>query len=141
MLPGCGGSEEVKLKDYLEEIEFDSPLESVKDVKIGIYQISCAARHQDPFGREAVSLWVQIKFTLFAEAAYEDEKAILAACERHRGKLDDAILTIFRKASVDELSDNRWAALKSKLIDTVRPLLGEHRVRQIFFDDFSWEPI
>ncbi len=141
MLPGCGGQSEVELDVYLDELELSAPLESVKEVEIGSYRISCAARHQDRSGREALPLWVQVKFTLFAEASHQDENALLAACERHRGRLDDAIITVFRKASIDELSDNRWAAIKSKLIDTLRPLLGGTRVRQIFFDDFSWEPI
>jgi len=140
-LAGCGGPTKVKLEDYLGELEFNAPLESVQGVEIGRYRISCAARHQDQSGRETLPLWVQVKFTLIAEASKQDENVILAASERHRGMLDDAIITVFRRASIDELSDNRWAALKSKLIDTIRPLLGGHRVRQIFFDNFGWEPI
>jgi len=112
-----------------------------RKVELGSYRISCAARHQDRSGREALPLWVQVKFKLSAETSKHDENTILAASERHRGRLDDAIITVFRRASIDELSDNRWAAIKSKLIDTIRPLLGGNRVRQIFFDDFSWEPI
>jgi hypothetical protein len=141
MLSGCSGQPEVKLDDYLDELEFNTPLESVQEVEIGYYRISCAARHQDRSGRETLPVWVQVKFTLFAETSDRDENSILAACERHRGMLDDAIITVIRKASIDEFSDNRWAAIKSKLIDTIRPLLGGYRVRQIFFDDFSWEPI
>jgi len=141
LLSGCGGQSEVELDVYLDELELSAPLESVKEVEIGSYRISCAARHQDRSGREAMPIWVQVQFTLFAEASHHNENAILAACERHRGRLDDAIITVFRKASIDELSDNRWAAIKSKLIDTLRPLLGGTRVRQIFFNDFSWEPI
>ncbi len=141
LLPGCGGQPDIKLNDYLDELEFNSPLESVKEVEIGRYRISCAARYQDRSGRESLPLWVQVNFTLFAEGSGQDENAILAACERHRGMLDDAIITVFRRASIDELSDNRWAAIKSKLIDRIRPLLGGYRVRQIFFNDFGWEPI
>lgn len=141
LISGCGGQTEAKLEDYLEELEFDTPLDSVKEVEIGTYRFSSAARHQDPSGRESEPIWVQIRFKLNAEADYQEEKAIIAACERHRGMLDDAIITVFRKASIDELDDNRWAALKSKLIDTIRPLLGENRIRQISFDDFGYEPI
>ncbi|MCA9229064.1 MAG: flagellar basal body-associated FliL family protein [Planctomycetales bacterium] len=140
-LSGCGGEEQVQLDDYLEELELDAPKESVTEVEIGSYRFSCAARHQNSSGRETEPVWVQVRFRLYAGAAHDDESAILAACERHRGMLDDAIITVFRKASIDELSDNRWAALRSKVIDTIRPLLGENRVRQIFFDDFQWEPI
>jgi hypothetical protein len=141
LLPGCGGQPDIKLNDYLDELELNAPLKSVKEVEIGHYRISCAARYQDRSGREALPLWVRVNFTLLAEGSSQDENAILAACERHRGKLDDAIITVFRRASIDELSDNRWAAIKSKLIDRIRPLLGGDRVRQIFFNDFGWEPI
>ncbi len=141
MLPGCGGQAEAQLDDYLEELEFHAPLELVKEVEIGIYRFSSAAYRQDASGSEVLPIWVQIHFKLYAEAVHEDESAILDACERRRGMLDDAVLTVFRKASIEELSDNRWTVLKSKLIDTIRPLLGGTQVRQIFFDDFGWEPI
>ena len=141
VLPGCGGETEPKLDDYLEELELESPHESVTEVELGVYRFSCAARHKDPSGRELEPVWVQVSFTLYASTSYRDESTILAACERHRGMLDDSILTVFRKASIDELADNSWAALRSKVIDTVRPLLGEHRIRQIFFKNFSWELI
>ncbi len=141
LLPGCGGEAEAKLDDYLEELELESPHQSVTEVEVGSYRFSCASRHKDRSGRELEPVWVQVTFALYASAAHRDESAILAACERHRGMLDDAILTVFRKASIDELSDNSWAALKSKVIDTIRPLLGDRRIRQVFFRDFNWEPI
>lgn len=141
LLPGCGGEAEAKLDDYLEELELESPHQSVSEVEVGKYRFSCAAQHKDPSGRELIRVWVQVNFTLYASAAHRDESTILAACERHRGMLDDAILTVFRKASIDELSDTSLASLKSKVIDTIRPLLGERRIRQVFFRDFNWEPI
>ena len=141
LLPGCGGDKGVELNDYLDELEFNAPLKSVKEVEVGQYRIACAARYQDRSGREALPVWVQVNFVLYAEGSSQDENALLAACERHRGLLDDAVIRVFRNASIDELSDNRWAAIKSKLIDKIRPLRGEHRVRQIFFNDFGWEPI
>lgn len=141
LLPGCSSPAEAKLGEYLEELELNTPLESVKEIEIGSYRFASAARYQDPSGREAEPMWVRIKFKLYAIAAPEDESAILGACGQHRGMLDDAILTICRNASIDELNDNRWATLKSRLIDTVRPLLGKDRVRQLTFGEFSWEPI
>lgn len=141
VLTGCGGEAKVTLEDYLAELELETPLESVAEVEIGSYRFSCAARHKNPSGVETEPIWVQVTFKLYAGAAHRDKSSILAACERHRGMLDDAILTVFRQASIDELEDNSWAALKSRVIDTVRPLLGESKVRQVFFENFSWEPI
>ena len=39
MLTGCGGEEVAKLEDYLEELEFDRPLESVKEIEVNSYRI------------------------------------------------------------------------------------------------------
>jgi flagellar basal body-associated protein FliL len=71
----------------------------------------------------------------------EEKKAVGAACERHRGMLDDAIITICREASKEELDDSRWATLKSRMLDQIRPILGDERIRQLSFADFGWEPI
>ncbi len=142
LLPGCGGEEVVQLDDYLEELEFDRPLESVKEIKVNTYRIPCAARHHDAAGREVPPMWVQMKFELYVIAAEEDEKAVLAGIERHRGMLDDTIITICRRSTMDQLQDNRWATIKSRLLEGIRPLLGEERVRQItIVYSAPWEPI
>ncbi|NOZ39491.1 MAG: hypothetical protein GXP24_04610 [Planctomycetes bacterium] len=142
LLPGCGGEEVVKLDDYLEELEFDRPLESVKEIKVNTYRIPCAARNQDAAGRNVPPMWVQMKFDLYVIAAEEDEKAVLAGIERHRGMLDDTIITICRRSTIDQLHDNRWATIKSRLLEGIRPLLGEERIRQItLVYSAPWEPI
>jgi hypothetical protein len=142
LLPGCGGQEVAKLEDYLEELEFDRPLESVKEIMVNAYRIPCAARHHDAAGREVAPMWVQLKFKLYVVVAEEHEQAVQASIERHRGMLDDTVLTICRRSSIDQLLDNRWTALKSRLLDGIRPLLGEERVRQIAIVYSSpWKPI
>ena len=142
LLPGCGGEKVVQLDDYLEELEFDRPLESVKEIKVNSYRIPCAARHHDAAGRDLAPMWVQMKFDLYVIAAEEDEKAVLAGIERHRGMLDDTIIAICRRSSIDQLQDNRWSTIKSRLLDGIRPLLGDKRVRQIsLVYSAPWEPI
>jgi len=145
LLPGCGGEAVAKLEDYLEELEFDRPLESVKEIKVNArrsYIISCAAQHHDAAGREVKPLWVQMKLNVFVVVAEEDEKAVLAGIERHRGMLDDTIISVCRRSTIDHLQDNRLATLKSNLLDALRPLLGEERVRQITLTYTApWEPI
>ncbi|MGI9427575.1 MAG: hypothetical protein ACR2NM_02875 [Bythopirellula sp.] len=141
-LPGCGGEEVAKLEDYLEELEFDRPLESVKEIKVNSYRFPCAAQHHDAAGAELPPMWVQMKFDLYVIAAEEDEAAVLDRIERHRGMIDDTVLAICRKSSVDQLMDNRWATIKSRLLESLRPLLGEERIRQITLNySAPWEPI
>lgn len=142
LLSGCGGETVARLDDYLEELEFDRPLESVREIKVNTYRIPCAASHHDAAGREVPPMWVQMKFELYVIAAEEDEKAVLAGIERHRGMLDDTIIAICRQSTMDQLQDNRWSAIKSRLLDGIRPLLGEERVRQItLIYSAPWEPI
>ena len=141
-LSGCGGEEVAKLEDYLEELEFDRPLESVKEIKVNTYRFPCAARHHDAAGAELPPMWVQMKFDLYVIAAEEDEDAVLSSIERHRGLIDDTVLSICRKSSVDQLLDNRWATIKARLLESLRPLLGDERIRQITLDySAPWEPI
>jgi len=142
LLPGCRGEDVAKLEDYLEELEFDRPLESVKEIEVNSYRIPCAARHHDAAGRDVPPIWVQLKFKLFVVVAEEHEKAVEASIKRHRGMLDDTVLTICRRSTIDQLQDIRWTTLKSRLLDGIRPLLGEERVRQIAINSSAhWKPI
>jgi len=142
LLSGCGSEKSVQLEDYLEELEFDRPLESVKEIKVNSYRIPCAAHHLDAAGRDLPPMWVQMKFDLYVIAAEEDENAVLAGIERHRGMLDDTIIAICRQSTVDQLQDSRWTSIKSRLLEGIRPLLGEARVRQIsLVYSTPWEPI
>ena len=146
-LPGCGGEVQAKLDDYLEELEFDTPLDTVKELQIGThhargyYRISLAATSQGTQVGLLDSNWLQVRFKLFVVVAPENEKAVMAAMERHRGKIDDVVGSVCRKLTLEELDDFRLIALKAHMIDELRPLLGEDRVRQVIFSDFKWEPI
>jgi hypothetical protein len=141
-LPGCGGDEQAKLEDYLEELEFDAPLESVKVVQLGdLHRISIAAHKQAYSDAEEEPVWVQLKFELFVEVAPEHEVAILAASERHRGMIGDIVVSICRNLTIEELDDHRRTTLKSRMLDALRPLLGENRIQKIILNNDSWEII
>ncbi len=146
-LPGCGKVEEVKFDAYLDELDVDASLKSAEEINLGTYNIASALpapekpTSNDEDDEELEPLWVQVHFELFAIVAPEDKSAVVAACERHRGMLDDTVVTICREATKEELDDSRWATLKSRLIDGIRPILGDDRVRQLSFSDFGWGPI
>ncbi len=141
LLPGCGGVEDTKLDDYLEELEFSMPTESLKEVQLGDYRVSSATRSQEASQAGSARIWVQISCKLYVTVAPKDASTVTKAYERHRGMFDDTIVQIFRSATVDELSDPRWSTIKSRLSDFARPVLGEDRVHQIVIDDYGWEPI
>ncbi len=145
-LSGCGKVKEVKFDTYLDELDVDASLESAEEINLGVYSIASALPVPEETTTytdegEAEPLWVQVHFELFAIVAPEDKKSVIAACERYRGMLDDTVVTICREASKEELDDSRWATLKSRLIDGIRPILGDSRIRQLSFSDFGWEPI
>jgi hypothetical protein len=145
LMSGCGEVEEAKFEVFLDELDVDASLDSAEEIQLGVYNIASALPAPDKRvtddDEEVEPLWVQIRFELFAVVAPEDRKVVEAACERHRGMLDDTVVTICREASKEELDDSRWATLKSRLIDAIRPILGDDRVRQLSFSDFCWIPI
>ena len=56
--------------------------------------------------------------------------------------LDNTVLSICRRTSIDQLQEPSWTTLKSRLLDGIRPVLGEERVRQIaIVSSAPWKPI
>jgi hypothetical protein len=141
VLAGCGGVEKATLNDYLDNLEFNTQMESLKEVPLGSYKVSAATRTQEAAKRDSQRTWVQITCKLYVIVAPEDESSIAAAYEQHRGIFDDTVVQIFRNSTIDELSDPRWTTIKSRISDFARPILGGERVRQIVLNDFGWEPI
>ncbi len=149
LVAGCTKVEKQKFDSYLDELDVDASLDSAEEIALGTYRIASAlpkpATHslggEEEEEDETEPLWVQIHVELYAVIAPQDKKTVLAACERHRGMIDDTIVTICREASKEELDDSRWATLKSRIIDSIRPILGDDRIRQLSFADFGWEPL
>jgi hypothetical protein len=139
---GCDGAQSGRLVDYLDELEFDVPLESATYVSLGRFDIPIAtSKESTPASKfvqqfdERGMVWMRLQFELTAETMPQHEKAVLEAAEKHRGTLNDAVLTIVRTSTVDELADPRMAAVHARISEVVRPLLGESRVRQLVFND------
>jgi hypothetical protein len=126
---GCGGSDVPRLGDSLQEIEFNEPLDSAAYVPLGKFDVPAATRIK----REGATrtLWLRLNFELLAETSPRNESAVTAAAERHRGALNDAVLTIIRTSSTDELTDPRLSALKLRMTEAARPMLGEGQMRQL----------
>jgi hypothetical protein len=139
---GCNGAQSARLVDYLDELEFDVPLETAAYVSLGRFDIPITASHKPATGSKFVQeigdqgpVWMRLQFELTAETSPQHEIAVAAAVERHRGVLNDAVLTIVRSSTVDELADPRLAAVNARISEVARPILGEGRVRQLVFND------
>lgn len=138
---GCAGEAELRLADYLEELEFDAPLKSAgyATVTIGEFDVPVPVRVNLSEG--AKNGWMRVRFELSAETAPEFEQAVLSAYENHRGAMNDAVVTAVRCCSLDELTDPRLAAVKTRLTACARPLLGADRVRQLVLNKIATEPL
>jgi hypothetical protein len=82
---------------------------------------------------------MRLQFELTAETAPPYEKKVADAAERHRGALNDAVLTTVRTSTVEELSDPRLATVKARLSEITRPMLGEDMVRQLVLNRLNDE--
>jgi hypothetical protein len=141
-LAGCGGAKSGRLVDYLDELEFDVPLETAAYVSLGRFDVPIATSKASTRASKFVQqidegglVWMRLQFELTAETTPQQEKAVAAAVEKHRGLLNDAVLTIVRTSTVDELADSRLAAVQARISELARPLLGESRVRQLVLND------
>ncbi len=146
-LPGCRVVDRSpRLADYLDELEFDVPLESASYVTLGEYDIPIAATRRSeaeaakgPDAAPAEVVMMRLQFELTAETAPPYEKKVADAAERHRGALNDAVLTTVRTSTVEELSDPRLATVKARLSEITRPMLGEDMVRQLVLNRLNDE--
>lgn len=142
MLLGCGGSDLPKLVDYLEEIELDVPLESATYVSLGKFDVPIAttpnvsdipAEHES----DDEATWLRLQFELSAETTAANEHKVAAAVAHRRGALSDAVISILRTSSVDELIDPKLSAVKTRLTEVARPMLGDAPIRQLILTEFD----
>lgn len=142
---GCSRHEGPKLVDYLEEIEFDVPLETASYVSLGKFDIPIAATQKPTDAAPDVApdeaFWMRLQFELTAETDPDHEAAVAAEAESHRGAMSDAVISVIRTSSVDELADPRLSAVKARLTEVARPMLGADRVRQLVLNEFDADAI
>jgi hypothetical protein len=134
---GCGGDDATRLGAYLGELEFNAPTEATASLSLGKFDVPAPAQIKSAGSEGSRTVWIRITFELFAEAAPEDIEAVEEAAEESRGALNDAVLTIIRTSSTDELTDPRLTALKLRMTEAARPLLGESRLRQLLLYDID----
>ena len=141
-LPGCGGDDAAPLGSYLDEIELNAPSESAAAIPLGEFNIPSPTNVKRK-GTDGVdhTVWMRTKFSLFAETLPKNESEVLAEAELHRGAINDAVLSIVRSASTDELTDPRLTALRMRLTETTRPLLGDDKLRQLVLYNHTTEPL
>jgi hypothetical protein len=141
-IPGCGGDDATLLGAYLDEIELNAPSESATSIPLGDFNIPSPTNVKRK-GTDGVDhiVWMRTKFSLFAQTLPKNESEVLAEAEQHRGAINDVVLSIVRSASTDELTDPRLTALRMRLTETARPLLGDDKLRQLVLYNHKTEPL
>jgi hypothetical protein len=119
-LSGCGGDDAALLGSYIP-----SPTNVKRKGTDGVEH----------------TVWMRTKFSLFAETLPRNESGVQAEAELHRGAINDTVLSIVRSASTDELTDPRLTALRMRLTETARPLLGDDKLRQLVLYNHTTEPL
>ena len=133
-LAGCGRNELPRLADYLDELEFEVPLTKADYAALGTFEVAVSANAPGfKAANEHGKLEMTLKFELSAETAPDLKQDVEADLKLHRGALSDAVLTVVRTSSVEELTDPRLAAIKARLTEAAAPIFGK-KVRQLVFN-------
>ena len=140
-LTGCGRNDLPRLVDYLDEIEFDVPLEKASYVSLGKFDIPIATTPSvselSPELQSDEATWLRLQFELSAETTPESEAMVAAAVAHRRGALSDAVISILRTSSVEDLIDPKLSAVKGRLTEVARPMLGGVPIRQLVLNEFD----
>ncbi len=131
LITGCGSKTKVQLEEYLDEIEYVTPLNSTMEVPFGQYSIPIVARPALEEQSGPRIEWVRLQFDLYAVVAVEDEEKISKVWESRRGQFRDETINICRGATIDDVVDLRLATIKSRLTDLARSIFGSKRIRQL----------
>jgi hypothetical protein len=140
LLPGCSDKIEVELADYLEEIEFVAPLNSTVEVPLGEYSIPISVLPDD-VNQEVAIRWIRMKFELYAVVTNENQSRVEAALAQNRGLYRDGVLKICRSATLDDVTHPHLTAIKLRLTDLSRTLLGKKDIHQLLCTSIITEAI
>ena len=141
LLAGCSSESELRLEDYLEEIEYDVPLDSSVEVSMGQYSIPIAAR-PGGIGRTSNKItWVQLKFDMYAVLNPIEKSEFEDAWQRSQGMFHDEVIEVCRNATLDEIADSRITTIKSRMTEVAKSIFGENRIRQLLCTNIVTEPI
>lgn len=78
---------------------------------------------------------IEFDFQLFALVSPKEESQFEDAWNRHEGVIRDQVISICRRATVEELQEPELVTLKARLTDVLASQLGEKRLRQILITD------
>lgn len=130
---GCGGSSSPSYDDF-EVFQFR---EEMTETSLGHFSVPVPLIVS---GDEA-SNRIQFQFELFGVVKPEAESRTLRLAERHKGQLRDRVIRVCRNARIEDLLDPQLSTLRSRLLDTIQPLLDGVAVDRVLVVVETTEPL
>src|SRR5262245_58366546 len=136
-LSGCKSKEPFQL----DGIDVLPPVEELKEVPLGEYQIPIPIVDDRTQARLTRHNRLQLDFKLFALVSPREKSELEDSWERHEGQIRDQVISICRSATLDELQEPEFATLKARLTEVLAANLGEKPLRQLVINEVVSQPL
>lgn len=84
---------------------------------------------------------LQFDFRLFALISPPEKPQIESAWSQHEGKIRDQVMRVCRTAAIEDLLEPDLATLKVRLIEALRPQIGDRLLREILITEVTSQEI
>lgn len=132
---GCGGEIE-----YLDELEFLPVTEKLTEVPFGEFYIPVPANSRLTPTVKSSENQLALQFKLYALAVPSRSEDLAEDWQRTEAKLREEIIRICRHASIEELSEPSFSAIRARMSEVIMDRFGRSNIRRLVFDDITWEP-
>jgi hypothetical protein len=138
LAPGGCGSRSTFEFDALDDVPGQ---EELTEVPLGEYAIPIPVAEYEAHRETSRRNRFQFDFKLFALVPAGDRRHVEAAWERHQGKIRDRVIRVCRNAALDDLQEPQLVSLKTELIQSIGPQLGEESIRQLMITEIVSQEI
>ncbi len=108
----------------------DGPLdENTGEVEIGKFNCTNA--------RAGIDVSVHVNFSLYAVTQNSNIQSLKDAKEKYEARIRDAVNSIARSASRDDLNDPRLDTIKRKIREEINRIIHEHYIIEIMIPDWQ----
>lgn len=84
---------------------------------------------------------LEFDFRLFALISPPETPQIESAWSQHEGKIRDQVMRVCRTAAIEDLLEPDLATLKVRLIEALRPQIGDRLLREILITEVTSQEI
>ncbi len=133
LVSGCSSKPAFKF----DQMDLLPAEEELSEFPLGEYQIPIPLAERSSTDKLARRNRLRFDFDLYALVSPKEKSQFEAAWDRHEGVIRDLVISICRRATIDELREPELATLKARLTDVLAAQLGEKRLRQLLITDIA----